>query len=446
MKFRIFMKAKEIGTLYLVFVTFVSLVTSSFILLSPTDLLLEQTIQSMCSYLLVIPRVSPWRNKNINSPIRQFGGRNRSVFREFIVQVDSVELSVDLMYDCIERFWGGVITKLEKNQYVKVFIILKYENEKANTELTVTRFLSLTSLMTIKNTEVDRKSYHHSVRSIVELKDEGYYNDPVTSVIFKYRIITLGPNAAPVRSIFDSRILVESKPRELKRIFGYNLPLPDTSDYTKFGTIFAQINNIYYISNPSRKYNFRVTVLEEYNLIEIFKSEGSTKDIVLTVKDYFTKYPTTFKRSVNNLEYFYRGGQIVMKRQTAKSQFLTSLKPHPKIKTDCVITMDLETFIEDGVVRPFLISYYDGSITRSFYLSDFANEDEMLMFCLMSIVKSKYNGYVVYLHNLSKFDSVFLMRHLAKKIHDINENIKRPNKDKLPIDDQLFLHQMMKKI
>lgn len=35
---------------------------------------------------------------------------------------------------------------------------------------------------------------------------------------------------------------------------------------------------------------------------------------------------------------------------------------------------------------------------------------------------------------------------LAKKIHDINENVKRPNKTKPPISEQLFLHHMMSKI
>lgn len=80
--------------------------------------------------------------------------------------------------------------------------------------------------------------------------------------------------------------------------------------------------------------------------------------------------------------------------------------------------MDIETYIDEGIVKPFLISYYDGKLSRSFYLSDFKDENEMILVCLMSVIKSKYNGYVIYLHNLSKFDSAFIMRHLAK----INDN------------------------
>lgn len=288
---------------------------------------------------------------------------------------------------------------------------MKYDEK---TQLSITRFASLTSLMTIKNEIRDKIRYQKSVSDIVELKDEEYYQDSVAAVIFKYRIINLGPNAAPVQSVFDTRIVEAVRPRIPKKIFGYSLPLPNTSDYTKFGTVFSHFGNTYYISNSSVKYNFKVTAFDSYNSIDIYKSDSTSKDVILTVTDYFSDKVDTFKRSVKNLEYYFTDGELILKKHTGKTKFLTSLKPQNKIRENCVITMDIETFIDNGVVRPFLISYFDGKISRSFYLSDFSSEDEMILFCLMSIVKSKYNGYIVYLHNLSKFDSVFLMRHLAK--------------------------------
>lgn len=50
--------------------------------------------------------------------------------------------------------------------------------------------------------------------------------------------------------------------------------------------------------------------------------------------------------------------------------------------------------------------------------------------------------------NIDNIDKgiVNLNHTLAKKIHDINENVKRPNKAKLPINEQLFLHRMMNRI
>jgi hypothetical protein len=38
----------------------------------------------------------------------------------------------------------------------------------------------------------------------------------------------------------------------------------------------------------------------------------------------------------------------------------------------------------------------------------------MILDCLNSILIRKYNGYKVYLHNLAKFDVIFLLRYLVK--------------------------------
>lgn len=249
----------------------------------------------------------------------------------------------------------------------------------------------------------------------LELKDDEYYEDPIKAVIFRYRIVNAGPNEAPMVSVFDK---MEPKNKKEPRIMGYNLPLPNTSDYTQFGSIFAQNNNIFYINNPLKLYSFKVTVLDGHNLIELYKSNSSNSEVILTVRDYLTDNPKTFKRTVNNLEYYFIEGKLTMKKHIGITQFLTSLKPQKKIRENCVITMDIETYIDEGIVRPFLISYYDGKLSRSFYLSDFKDENEMILVCLISVIKSKYNGYIVYLHNLSKFDSAFIMRHLAK----INDN------------------------
>ena len=59
---------------------------------------------------------------------------------------------------------------------------------------------------------------------------------------------------------------------------------------------------------------------------------------------------------------------------------------------------------------PITVSIYDGVKTFSFYLSDYSNSDEMLKTALESILRRKYNKHVVYIHNLSNFDAIFLFR------------------------------------
>lgn len=66
---------------------------------------------------------------------------------------------------------------------------------------------------------------------------------------------------------------------------------------------------------------------------------------------------------------------------------------------------------------PYLISYFDGKLSHSFFLTDYSSSDSMLESCILAeptILKPKYNGYKIYVHNLSNFDSIFLMKILVK--------------------------------
>jgi hypothetical protein len=56
-----------------------------------------------------------------------------------------------------------------------------------------------------------------------------------------------------------------------------------------------------------------------------------------------------------------------------------------------------------------LISFYDGEKSVSNYLTDFSNHQEMILDLLNKLIIEQYNGFKVYAHNLSNFDSLFLL-------------------------------------
>jgi DNA polymerase type B, organellar and viral len=68
-------------------------------------------------------------------------------------------------------------------------------------------------------------------------------------------------------------------------------------------------------------------------------------------------------------------------------------------------------------MSPVCISVYDGINVSSFYLSNFENSDKMLLStavaAIESIMKPCYKNNVVYLHNFSYFDAVFLIKILS---------------------------------
>ena len=56
-----------------------------------------------------------------------------------------------------------------------------------------------------------------------------------------------------------------------------------------------------------------------------------------------------------------------------------------------------------------MISFYDGECSVSNYLSDFSSHQEMILDLLNKLIVEQYNDYKVYAHNLSNFDSLFLL-------------------------------------
>lgn len=88
--------------------------------------------------------------------------------------------------------------------------------------------------------------------------------------------------------------------------------------------------------------------------------------------------------------------------------------------------MDLEYININGVWSVYLASIYDGVKVNSFYLSDYKDSNELLEEAIISIMKRKYDGYRVYLHNLYKFEGIFLIKilnNLSDKINPIiNDN------------------------
>lgn len=93
---------------------------------------------------------------------------------------------------------------------------------------------------------------------------------------------------------------------------------------------------------------------------------------------------------------------------------LIALDSEEKLNSTKFLTMDLETFTIDCIFKVFAIGIYDGEQTSIFYLSDFKSEKAMLRKAIKSIFIPKYRNYIVYLHNFSKFDAIFLLEELSK--------------------------------
>ena len=63
---------------------------------------------------------------------------------------------------------------------------------------------------------------------------------------------------------------------------------------------------------------------------------------------------------------------------------------------------------------PYLISFFNGSTTKSFYISDFKNHEDMIIAAINELIKyvktiktKENNKFSIYLHNLANFEGIF---------------------------------------
>jgi hypothetical protein len=120
-----------------------------------------------------------------------------------------------------------------------------------------------------------------------------------------------------------------------------------------------------------------------------------------------------FIRILDNKIFYFENNHEILFTKEIKSKFISKTK-NVKTLTNNFITIDIETIINNGLLTPYLIAFFDGKNLSSFYLSDFESVEQMMLTCLKSLLIRKYDGFKIYAHNLAKFDIIFLFKYLLK--------------------------------
>jgi hypothetical protein len=98
-----------------------------------------------------------------------------------------------------------------------------------------------------------------------------------------------------------------------------------------------------------------------------------------------------------------------------------------------IFTLDIETRSINNIITPICISIYNGRKSISFDISDYEIYEIMILFAIRSLLKSTNNKAKIYVHNLSNFDGVFLLRIISDientKLTPVRKDGKRINLD-----------------
>lgn len=137
----------------------------------------------------------------------------------------------------------------------------------------------------------------------------------------------------------------------------------------------------------------------------------------------FIVNPHVFVRYIGNYSITIKNSKIVDINRFIK---LDSIKPprftHSALSNPNIGVLDIETFVNSkGLGQVYAMGYgtlqslQDENI-QTYYLSDFGNfnSDLLIITCINSMLESKYHKYYWYIHNMGKFDIIFIYKTLEE--------------------------------
>jgi hypothetical protein len=159
----------------------------------------------------------------------------------------------------------------------------------------------------------------------------------------------------------------------------------------------------YYVISPIKKL-YQIDIFSNKNIVTLLgASDLMWTDIKIS--------ETLFKRIIQKSTLYFMDGEIVLRKQELPSKEFRSFKVEKRIITNFA-TMDIETIIKDRQHVPYLINIYNGfnhltsfSLDRGVLFNSFIKN-------LISLFTERSKKLIVYAHNLSTFDGLFLIKEL----------------------------------
>ena len=312
------------------------------------------------------------------------------------------------------------------------------------------------NLFKVNNSKQDLSRIYDHLKALLSIKDESYISSPLLEVIFSYKLISLDNKIINKVNRINKRL----KPKAITyKMKGYNLP--NTMDLKLWGALIDKLEDGMLIRKKSSQYTYNIKITDNPLTYNVTLNLADNKEIHLTFTDKINSdfnNLNSFTRYIGSNEYYFVDGELVLKLNPRKISFLEKLnliKKRKDKKIDPVIdekfiTLDIETQVINGIIKPILICVFDGKNFKNFFITDYCsthNNDDignMVNSVLIYLIQPKYNNYKIYIHNLSNFDGIFLLKYIVKFVYKNKKVVVKPimkNRKMINIDiifDQKF--------
>lgn len=323
--------------------------------------------------------------------------------KTFDINTKNTYLSKDLLKKYLDEFWSDVVNNINLNEHI-LFIprLILIDNQ----------FVSLSKMLKINKTNKD--GITSFLLDLIDLSNESYKNIPIKSIIFSY-----GVRKGKIINEFPS---TDKTVTSQHHIF-YKNKLPIGVIPSDYGKIIMNANNTFFIS-PFNLKNIYITLQSEGDINKIKYIKNG--NVLFTWTDTIVnKEEKLLIRTLGKSTIHFKDGEIILQKQERKTTGITNkILPKNNNRLFRFITMDLETVLVNNIHIPYLLCWYDGRKSYSYFLdcnpttkipgkieSHILN---MISNAMKDINRKKYKGYRIYLHNFAKFDGYFLLKYLSQ--------------------------------
>ena len=313
---------------------------------------------------------------------------SKNIWKTLVFNINNKVFTKTLFENIFNKFWLQIIEEFTENNHMFILFKIKYVNNE---------FSTIGKLQRLNSN--DKNWYINWIIDNMEFKSEYYNETQIESFI-----ITFGFKDGKISDKINIKTnLTFQNYKNNNLLISFN-PL----DYGEIINIIKLDNETLYILQDKDNLIIKILNSEKQNSIEIFKDA----DLIIKFKD-FKLSENSFVRILNNKKFYFENNKQILFMKEIKSKFISKLPKSNKLINN-FITLDIETYIKNNILIPFCISIYDGKRTSSYFLSDFKNLEDLIITALKSILVRKYNGYNIYIHNMAKFDIIFLLKYLVK--------------------------------
>jgi DNA polymerase type B, organellar and viral len=321
--------------------------------------------------------------------------------------LNNLLLTKEVLSSYVNNFWSDVFSQITDHSNKHLLLMCKVEFDNPS--------LGQRSIANLRKVNFsDKDLFIDYLIQRLGILTESYTTQSIKNLTFTY-VIKKGLTV-------DNQKYLEDHTLSLNSTHNFNnLNLPISMNPEDYGTIisdsFVQTKgdsfHRFIVENNSRIYQIDRTLDNTINYVTI---KGK---ITLSWIDTVVDTLDGFKRDIGkSIIYFAEDGEIVLREKQLTAKPFDKLPVDKNIRSS-FITMDIETIKSNSSkLIPYLICAYNGVNHISSYakmVNGIIDQKELFSSFISQLVtffNKDENNLMVYAHNLSSFDGVFLLKHL----------------------------------